>query len=190
MKCYVPVMKIMVGLWAAIGALGWSTAALADEAPTTRPNKTDYSVTLLGGYGAGERFEDDSMNRYGLALGARAGLTLAAPRLYFGLSFLHYTGYETSQKRYTNTLDAEFGYEFHLLRGRLLIRPQLALGVAQVVTLQSDNEGYPLGLHWAPGVLVGGRVGPVLLSVEYRRDMIPSEWPSSNTVLFGVGVRM
>ena len=55
---------------------------------------------------ASELFEDDTRNSYGLALAGRAGLTLAAPRLYFGLSFLHFSGYEeTRQKRYANTLD-------------------------------------------------------------------------------------
>jgi hypothetical protein len=183
-------MRIRAVLWASIGALGWTTAALADDGSAKRPSKTDYSVSLLAGYGAGEQFQDDERNNYGFALGARAGLTLAAPRLYFGLSFLHFSGYETWQKRYTNTLDAEFGYEFRLLRERLLIRPQLALGVAQAVTIQSDNAAYPLALHWAPGVLVGGRVGPVLISVEYRRDIVAEEWPSSNSVLFGAGLML
>jgi hypothetical protein len=184
-------MRMRTVLWAGIAAVGLTTGALADERSARRPSKTDHSVSLLAGYGAGERFEDDERNNYGFALGARAGLTLAAPRLYFGLSFLHYSGYEeTSQKRYTNTLDAELGYEFRLLRERLLIRPQVALGFAQAVTLQPDNHGYPLALHAAPGVLVGGRVGPVLISLEYRRDMVPDEWPSSNSVLFGAGLML
>ncbi|HKO49829.1 MAG TPA: hypothetical protein VJV79_18995 [Polyangiaceae bacterium] len=177
--------------WASIFCLGWTTAALADEAPAKKPAKLESSASLLAGYGAGEQFEDDTRNNYGLALGGRAGVTLAAPRLYFGLSFLHFSGYEeTWQKRYTNTLDAEFGYEFRLLRERLLIRPQLALGVAQAVTIQSDNAGYPLTFHCAPGVLVGARVGPLLISVEYRRDLVPDQWPSSNSVLFGAGLML
>jgi hypothetical protein len=188
--CYVLVMRIRGVAWASLWAITWTTGALADEGSASRPNQTNYNVSLLAGYGAGEQFQDDARNDYGFALGARAGLTLAVPRLYFGISFLHFSGYETSQKRYTNTLDAEFGYEFRLLREHLLIRPQLALGVAQPVTIQPDNAGYPLALHWAPGVLVGGRVGPVLISVEYRRDMIPDEWPSSNSVLFGVGLML
>jgi hypothetical protein len=184
-------MRIRTVLWAGMAAIGLTTGALADERSARGPSKTDHSVSLLAGYGAGEQFEDDERNDYGLALGARVGLTLAAPRLYFGLSFLHYGGYEeTSQKRYTNTLDAEVGYEFRLLRERLLIRPQLALGLAQAVTIQSDNSGYPLVFHAAPGVLVGARVGPVLISVEYRRDMVHDEWPSSNTVPFGAGLML
>jgi hypothetical protein len=183
-------MRIGTALLAGVTAVAVSTGAVADEPPEGRPSKIERSVSLLVGYGSGERFEDDERNNYGFALGARAGLTLV-PRLYFGLSFLHYSGYEeTSQKRYTNTLDAELGYEFRLLRERVLIRPQLALGLAQAVTVQPDNGGYPLAFHVAPGVLVGGRVGPVLISVEYRRDMVPGEWPSSNSVLFGAGVML
>ena len=189
MTCYVQAMRISAVLWASVWALAWTTTALADEGSAKKPSKTDHSVSLLAGYGAGEQFEDDDRNNYGLALGARAGLTLAAPRLYFGLSFLHFSGYhDTWQKRYTMTLDAEFGYEFRLLREHLLIRPQLALGAALAVTAQSDNAGGALPFHWAPGVLVGGRVGPVLVSVEYRRDMVTAEWPSSNSVLFGAGL--
>jgi hypothetical protein len=184
-------MNIKAVLWVSMGVLGWTTNALANEGSLNTPSKTDYSASLLAGYGAGEQFQDDDRNRYGFALGARAGLTLAAPRLYLGLSFLHFTGYEEMlQERYTNTLDVELGYEFRLLRERLLIRPQMGVGVAQVVSIQSDNSGYPLGLHWAPGVLVGGRVGPVLITVEYRRDMAPGGWPSSNSLLFGAGLML
>lgn len=184
-------MRTRTVLGATIAAVVVTTGALAEPHFERGPSRNDHSVSLLAGYGAGERFEDDERNNYGFALGARVGLTLAAPRLYFGLSFLHYSGYEdTSQKRYTNTLDAELGYEFRLFRERLLIRPQLALGLVQAVTLQPDNHGYPLTLHAAPGVLVGGRVGPVLISAEYRRDMVPDEWPSSNSILFGAGLML
>ncbi len=182
-------MNIRVVVWGSILGLGWTTAALADEGAADKPVKTEYGISLLVGYGAGGQFEDDARNRYGFALGARAGLTLAAPRLYFGLSFLHFNGYkQPSEERHTSTLDGEFGYDFQLLQERLLIRPQLALGVAQAVTIQPDNSGYPLTFHWAPGVLVGVRVGPVLISAEYRRDLVPDQWPSSNSVLFGCGL--
>jgi len=184
-------MKRRVAGWASIWVLGWAAPAWADERPAEKPGKTEYSISFLAGYGAGEQFEDDDSNRYALALGARAGLTLQAPRLYFGLSFLHFGGSEApSGERFTNTLDAEFGYEFRLLRDRLLIRPQLALGVAQAVTIQSDNSGYPLGFHWAPGVMAGVRLAPVLFTAEYRRDIVTDDWPSSNTVLFGCGLTL
>lgn len=169
--------------------LTWTTTALADGEPR-KPAKIEYSASALVGYGAGETFEDDTRNNYGFALGARAGLTLPKPRLYFGLSFVHFAGYTDDQRAYTNTLDAEFGYEFLLLRDRLLIRPQLALGTAQTVRIQSDNGGYPLAFHWAPGVLVGLRMAPLLITAEYRRDLVPSQWPSANSVLFGCGVRL
>lgn len=184
-------MNIRGLIWGSILSVGWTTAALADEGPAKKPAKTEHSISLLAGYGAGEQFEDDARNRYGLAFGARAGVTLPAPRLYFGLSFLHFSGYENpSQKVHTSTLDGEFGYEFRLLQERLLIRPELALGVAQAATIQPDNAGYPLGFHWAPGVLLGLRVAPLLITAEYRRDMLASEWPSSNSVLFGCGLML
>ncbi len=123
-------------------------------------------------------------------LGAQAGLTLPAPRLYFGLSFSHYSGYtDLSQAVHMDALDVEFGYELYPLKERLFIRPQAALGAAQTVTIQSDNAGYPLAFHWAPGVVVGVRVALLLISAEYRREMIPGGWPSSNSVLFGCGLR-
>ena len=182
-------MFIRAAAWAIVCSLGWTTAALAEEAPTKKPLKTEYNVSLLSGYGAGNQFEDDSSNRYGFALGARAGLTLAAPRLYFGLSFLNFSGFrDSTQKVHTNTLDAELGYEFRLLWELLLIRPQLALGAALPITTQSDNAGARLLFHWAPGVLVGVRVSPVLLTAEYRHDMTSDDWPSSNSVLFGAGL--
>ncbi len=166
--------------------------ARAEEGTPSRSAKVDYSVSLLAGYGAGERFEDDSRNRYGLALGARLGLSVKhPPRLYYGLSFLYFTGYDgPTQKVHTSTLDGELGYELRLLDDRVLIRPQVAVGVAQVATIQSDNAGYPLALHVAPGALVGVRVAPLLLSAEYRRDIVIGDWPSSNTVLFGCGLML
>jgi hypothetical protein len=176
-------------VWAGILSVGWATPALADESPAKPPAKAEYTLSLLAGYGAGGQFEDDTTNRYGLALGARAGLTLAAPRLYFGLSFLHFGGSQApSGKHFTNTLDGELGYELRLLQEHLLIRPQLAFGVAQAATIQSDYEGVPLALHMAPGVLVGVRFAPLLVTAEYRHDLVPDSWPSSNTVLFGCGL--
>jgi len=184
-------MNVRGLVWASILIMAWSTAAHADEGPPKAPAKTEHSVSLLVGYGGGEEFEDDPTNRYGFALGARAGLTLAAPRVYLGLSFVHFNGAEEPhQKVHTNTLDGEFGYELRLLQEHLLIRPQLALGIAQPATIQPDNAGYPLAFHWAPGVLVGVRFAPVLITAEYRRDTMPSDWPSSNSVLFGFGVML
>jgi len=181
-------MRLRVAWWVGLWGVVWAAPALADEANAKAPGKVEYSAELLGGYGVGNQFEDDNKNRYGLALGVRAGLTLAAPRLHFGLSFLHFNGSDgPAGRRYTNTLDTELGYDFRLLKERLLIRPALALGVAQAVTIQSDNAGYPLVFHWAPGILVGARLAPLLLTAEYRYDLVPDSWPSSNTLLFGVG---
>ncbi|HEY0465053.1 MAG TPA: hypothetical protein VGC79_12625 [Polyangiaceae bacterium] len=178
-------------LYGGVFGLAWTTTALADDGPPKKPAKVEYSATLLIGYGAGGQFEDDTRNNYGFALGGRAGLTLPAPRLYFGLSFVHFAGYDDNQSVHTSTLDAEVGYEFHLLRDRLLIRPQLGLGTALAMVLQSDNAGGALLFHWAPGVLAGLKAGPVLITAEYRRDLVPPDlWSNSNTVLFGCGVRL
>jgi hypothetical protein len=70
---------------------------------------------------------------------------------------------------------------------RIVVRPQLAFGVAQIVTIQSDNAGYPLGYHLAPGALVAVRLPPVLVSAEVRRDMVPGQWPTALTVMLGAG---
>jgi len=165
--------------------------ARAEEGPPKPAPQAEHGISLLAGYGAGERFEDDTKNRYGFALGARVGLTFAAPRLYLGLSFLHFSGYdEPSQKVHVSTLDGELGYELRLLQDRLLLRPQLLLGLAQPATIQPDNAGYPLAVHWAPGVLLGVRFTPVLFSAEYRRDFIPARWPSAHSVLFGCGLML
>lgn len=163
----------------------WAGSARAQEAP----RRLELSASFLIGVGAGDSFEDSSEVRWGLGYGARAGVTLPA-RVYLGASLLHFSGSESRTERvYTNTLDIEAGYEFRLARDLLVIRPQLALGVAQPVTIQFDNEGYPLALHAAPGLLVGLRLKPLLVSAELRRDFVFDEsWPDATTVLLGAGV--
>lgn len=173
------------------GALGgllvvlWGCSASAAEAP----RKLEPSASLLLGVGAGDSFEDSSMVRYGLGFGGRVGLTLPSG-VYLGASFLHFEGSESRAERmYTNTLDLEAGYEFRLIRELLVIRPQLALGAVQPVTIQPDNAAYPLALHAAPGVLVGLRLKPLLISVEARRDFVfDRSWPDATTGLLGAGV--
>lgn len=192
MACSCVGMRLRLLLWAAVFGMGWATPALAAETAEKKPSHVEYTLALLGGYGAGNKYEYDDWNRYGGALGGRGGLTLSMPKLYFGLSFVHFAGTtrSESQKVFTNTLDAEFGYDVQLLQNRLLIRPQLTLGVAQPVTVQPDNASYMLGFHWAPGLLVGVRVAPLLISAEYRHDMIPNGWPSANTALLGFGLML
>src|SRR6478736_6028320 len=193
MACSCVGMRLRLLLWAAVFGMGWATPALAAETAEKKPSHVEYTLALLGGYGAGNKYEYDDWNRYGGALGGRGGLTLSMPKLYFGLSFVHFAGTTRaeSQKVFTNTLDAEFGYDVQLLHNRLLIRPQLGLGVAQPVTVQPDYEQYALGFHWAPGLLVGVRFAPLMISAEYRRDtVIPDEWPSANTALLGFGLML
>jgi hypothetical protein len=151
--------------------------------------RLELSASLLAGVGVSGRFQDSTQVHYGLGYGGRAGVTLPA-RLYVGASFVHFRGSDSrSNQVYTNTLDAELGYEFRLLRDLIAIRPQLALGLAQAVTIQSDNAGYPLALHAAPGVWLGLRLRPLLISAEARRDLVfDDSWPSATTVMLGVGV--
>jgi hypothetical protein len=159
-----------------------------DSTPKENRARTEMAVSLLAAYGAGGRFEDNAVNRYGFGFGARAGATLKSPRIYLGVSFIRFLGgQDPSGKFYTSTLDAEFGYDIRLLRDLLLIRPELGLGVAQPATIQSDNAGYPLDFHWAPGLLVGFRLAPILISAEFRRDMVPDQWSNAATFMFGAG---
>jgi hypothetical protein len=153
------------------------------------PPRTEVGVSLLGAFGAGGRFEDNPINRYGLGLGLRGGVTLKGSSLYLGGSFIRFFGDEDQSGRfYTSTLDAEVGYDFRLLHDLLVVRPELALGVAQPVTIQADNAGYLLGFHWAPGLLVGMRLPPLLVSAEVRYDVIPDDWSNAVTFVLGGGL--
>jgi hypothetical protein len=173
--------------------VAWTAPAAADgsalpNSQTEDPAETEIGLSLITAFGAGGRFEDNAINRYGLGLGVRVGVTLGAPRLYLGGSFIRFIGgRDQSGEFYTSTLDAEVGYEVRLLDELLVIRPQLGLGVAQTVTIQSDNRGYPLALHGAPGILLGARLSPVLISAEVRRDLVPGEWSNAVTFMFAAG---
>jgi hypothetical protein len=179
-------------------AMAWlSSAASAAAAEVGETSDAEHasavqlSFSILAGFGAGGRFEDNDVNRYGVGFGGRVGVTLEAPRLYLGASFIRFLGGEdASGEFYTSTLDAEVGYDFSLLSGLFVVRPELALGVAQAVTIQSDNAGYPLTLHWAPGLLIGVEAFPQLLvTAEIRLDMVPDQWSNAGSFLLGAGVR-
>ncbi len=89
----------------------------------------------------------------------------------------------------TRTLDIEVGYNFRLLRNLAVVRPKLALGVAPVDQIGDDYGGrFAPHFHWAPGLLVGLRLSPILVSAEVRRDMLVGYWPSAVTFLLGCGV--
>jgi hypothetical protein len=175
-------------IWAFIGGMALTVGRVA-SAGAEPARRLELSASLLAGVGASGRFQDSTQVHYGLGYGGRAGVTLPA-LLYLGASFVHFRGSDSRSNRvYTNTLDAEVGYEFRLLRDLITIRPQLALGVVQGVTIQSDNAGYPLGLHAAPGLWVGLRLRPLLISAEVRRDFVFDEsWPDATTLLLGMGV--
>lgn len=132
--------------------------------------------------------EDSDVNRFGALLGARGGVTLRAPRLHLGGSFVHFFGEESNGSRYyTNTLDFEVGYDVELGEW-FVLRPELGLGLAQAVVIQSDNAGYPLVFHAAPGLLAEGRFHQVVLSVEVREDfMVARGGTNATTVLAGIG---
>jgi hypothetical protein len=92
----------------------------------------------------------------------------------------------TNRSQCSSEKPTALGYDFRLLR-ELSIRPQVALGLARVVTIQSDNAGYPLGFHWAPGLVVALRLPPLRVTVEARRDMVPGEWSDAATFMLGAG---
>lgn len=169
---------------ALLTAMTWAHRADAREAPST-----DVSLTLLGGYGFGGTSEDNDVNRYQLAAGGRVGVTLAAPRLHFGASFVNFFGGEGNGNRsFTRILNLEVGYDFAVVGDSFVLRPELGLGVAEAITIQSDNSGYPLGFHVAPGVVGEFRFRPLALSVELREDIVVPAVANATTVLAGVGV--
>ena len=172
--------------------------AAAEEAATVRTASpvaasaatpsAALSATLLGAFGAGGRFEDSDVNRYGWGLGARVGVSLERPGVYLGASFLRFLGDEDQSGEYhTLTLDAEAGYDFMLAGGSLFVRPMLALGLAQLASIQSDNAGYPLALHGAPALLIGARLPPLVLTLDARNDVVAGSWSNALTFAFGVG---
>ncbi|HEY3496712.1 MAG TPA: hypothetical protein VGK73_18560 [Polyangiaceae bacterium] len=166
-------------------------AAPAQAGAAAEPREqAEVEILALAAFGAGGSVDDDPTNRYGLGFGARAGVTLRRPRLYLGGSLVRFLGEESGTgKHYTATLDFHAGYDLRLVHELLLIRPELALGVAQAVTIQSDNAGYPLAPHVAPGLLAGVRLNPLLVFAEIRGDfVIGSDWSNSFTTLLGAGV--
>ena len=172
------------------GNAGSAADTPAEAARSARPpqNRNEFPVELLVAWGAGWKVDDSTLNRYGLGFGARGGVTLGGPRMYFGASFVRFLGDETEgSKVYTVTLDAEIGYELGLAGKLLFLRPMAALGVAQPVTIQPDNEGYPLAFHVAPGLLAGVRVAPLLVSLEVRQDFVASDAGNATSLALGCG---
>jgi hypothetical protein len=177
-------------------AFAQETAASAATAPPSASGVpaspgAQLSATLLGAFGVGGRLEDSDVNRYGWGVGARVGVSLERPGVYLGGSFVRFLGDEdASGEYYTVTLNAEAGYDFVLAGGTLFLRPMLALGVAQLASIQSDNAGYPLALHGAPALLLGARLSPVLLSLEARNDVIAGSWSNALTFALGAGAEL
>jgi hypothetical protein len=179
---------MLVALMTGSGSAVSAEVGLSHVEPREQTARSEFGVSLLAGFGAGGKLGDSGVNRYGPGFGARAGVTFRTTPLYLGVSFIRFLGGEAdSGEYYTSTLDAEVGYSFRLLSELVVVRPQLALGVAQPVTIQSDNAGYPLGFHCAPGLLVGIQPAPLFLSAELRRDIL-SEWSSAATFMLGGGL--
>jgi len=152
------------------------------------PVRREFELSILGAVGMGGNVDDSTVNRYGPGVGARGGITLKDPRVHLGGSFVRFFGTEDQTgKYYTNTFDLHLGYDLRFLDDHLLVRPEFAFGAAQAVSIQSDNAGYPLAAHLAPGVLLGLRLKPVLAFAQVRRDIVIGDWANSVSVLFGVG---
>jgi hypothetical protein len=195
--------RVVLGLSSALSLAGPSTAsglepvsaAAAAPAPAPTPleapasSEALVSASLLGVHGVSGKFEDSNVNRFGWGFGARVGVSLERPGIYLGGSFVRFLGGEDdSGEYYTTTLNVEAGYDVMLADGQLFIRPMLALGVAQLATIQSDNAGYPLALHGAPALLVGARLlSPLLLSFEVRNDVVAGSWSNALTFALGAG---
>lgn len=170
-----------------------SSAAAQVTAARTLPAPSGAlpSVTLLGAFGAGGRFEDSDVNRYGWGVGARVGVSLERPGVYLGGSFVRFLGdKDSSGEYYTITLNAEAGYDVMLADGRVFVRPMLALGLAQLASIQSDNAGYPLALHGAPALLFGARLPPLVLTFEARNDVVAGSWSNALTFVLGAGAEL
>ena len=83
---------------AAVGVLGiaaWPVSADASDSGAAEPSgsESQVSVALVAAYGAGTKHEDSNVNRYGLGVGVRAGVTLGTPQLYVGGSFVKFFGF-------------------------------------------------------------------------------------------------
>ena len=193
--------RVVLG-WLTSIPLAWQSGAIAQETAaagataraTASPEPpasagAQVSATLLGAYGVSGKFEDSDVNRFGGGVGARVGVSLERPGIYLGGSFLRFLGGEDgSGEYYTVTLNAEVGYDFMLAGGLFFVRPMLALGLAQLASIQSDNAGYPLALHGAPALLFGARLlSPVLLSLEARNDVVAGSWSNALTFALGAG---
>ena len=189
-----PLVCASVAAWASVArAQEQETPQAAGSRPaaTEAPSSAALSATLLGVFGAGGQFEDSDVNRYGWGAGARAGISLERPGIYLGGSFVRFLGgKDGSGEYYTVTLNAEAGYDFMLAGGSLFLRPMLALGIAQLASIQSDNAGYPLALHGAPALLFGARLTPVLLTLEARNDVVAGSWSNALTFALGAGVEL
>ncbi len=129
-------MKNLMTLAVALSVLGFSTAALADEAPAAGGGATTASADSSGGgiraaALVGMGFGSDP-NIYGLGFGARAGLNVS--QFYVGGTFIYHLGKsETVGNMKTSVGVMYYGVEagYPIPMGGINVMPYLGLGQAK-----------------------------------------------------------
>lgn len=175
-----------------------ATASSA-SAEDTVPN---FYVGAVAGYTATVDLPEDTPDPMGLAIGARAGLTLPTTAIYLGGLFLYHAGDSVSLgtggaelSSSSFMLGAEGGYELSL--GPLVLRPSLGAGLHS----RSDSvEGQVVGVNWqasedneafylSPGVNAMIALG-ILLGAELRYNAVFDDHPDSISMLATLGLHI
>ena len=178
---------------AVIALLAMARSARADDG-------LNLYAGLVGGYSATVDQPDNVSDPMGLALGARAGLTLPTTSWYLGALFLYHVGdsislgtggAELSSSSYM--LGAEGGYELGI--GPLVLRPSLGLGL---YSRSESVEGQIVGVNWeasddneafylSPGFNVMVTL-ILLLGAEIRYNAVIGDPRDSVSILGTIGV--
>jgi hypothetical protein len=187
-------VKRLVVAVAACSALASQPAAASD---------TTFSAAVLGGYGLElDTFQGDRLDAYHVGLGARVGVTFAAPRVYVGVAYTHHFGTSASavgpgssfeQRHRDSLLGLELGYDLALGRS-FTLRPFVSAGAlfASRFTSVSDQaiDESATRFYIAPGALLAYRVGPLFFGPELRMTIAPSQpairWAPSAMAAVGV----
>lgn len=170
-------------------------------APMTASADTlpDIYAGLLGGYTASTDKPDGALEPMGVALGARAGLTIPTTSIYVGGLFLYHLGDSESVagadiSASSFMLGAEGGYEFGF--GPLVLRPSLGLGLHSASidgvvdtgfgTAKADSS--ESSFYLSPGLNFMVKLG-LLLGAEVRYNAIFNDNISDSVSILGtVGV--
>jgi Outer membrane protein beta-barrel domain len=180
--------------------------ALVVVLATARSASADDGLNLyagiVGGYSATVDQPEGVADPMGLAIGARAGLTLPTTSVYVGGLFLYHVGdsvslgtggAELSSSSYM--LGAEGGYEWSL--GPLVLRPSLGLGL---FSRSESVEGPIVGVNWegsddneafylSPGLNALITLG-LLLGAEVRYNAVLGDPRDSISLLATIGVEI